>query len=54
MASRRGGRPPGGLYGAPDPTRGALWYHADYADPPWTRSMTRTTQIGRHIYYVQG
>lgn len=42
------------FYGAPDPTRGALWYHADYADPPWTRSMTRTTQIGRHIYYVQG
>lgn len=42
------------LYGAPDPTRGALWYHADYADPPWTRSMTRTTQIGRHIYYIQG
>lgn len=42
------------LYDAPDPTQGALWYHADYADPPWTRSMTRTTQIGRHIYYVQG
>lgn len=42
------------FYGAPDPTRGALWYHADYADPSWTRSMTRTTQIGRHIYYVQG
>lgn len=21
------------LYGAPDPTHGALWYHADYVDP---------------------
>lgn len=41
------------LFGGPrDPTRGALFYHADYVSPLWSRSMTKTTRIGRHIYYV--
>lgn len=40
--------------GIPDPTHGALWYHADYVKPSWVRSMTRTRKIGRHLYYVSG
>ncbi len=40
------------LFSGPrDPTRGALFYHADYVNPPWSRRMTQATQIGRHIYY---
>jgi N-acetylmuramoyl-L-alanine amidase len=40
------------LFGGPrDPTYGALFYHADYVNPVWSRRMTQTTQIGRHIYY---
>jgi spore germination cell wall hydrolase CwlJ-like protein len=40
------------LFGGPrDPTHGALFYHADYVNPTWSRYMTQTTQIGRHIYY---
>lgn len=35
----------------PDPTDGALWYHADYVSPGWAKAMARVTQIGRHIYY---
>lgn len=35
----------------PDPTNGALWYHADYVSPGWSKAMARVTQIGRHIYY---
>ena len=34
-----------------DPTRGALWYHADYVKPRWARSLRRTVRIGRHLYY---
>ncbi len=36
---------------APDPTNGALYYHADYVSPSWSRSFQRTTQIGRHLFY---
>lgn len=39
------------FHGFTDPTRGALWYHADYVSPRWARFMQRTTQIGRHLYY---
>ena len=28
-------------------------YHADYADPSWSKSLNRLTQIGRHIFYSQ-
>jgi spore germination cell wall hydrolase CwlJ-like protein len=39
------------LSGLPDPTRGALWYHADYVRPWWAREMRQATRIGRHIFY---
>ena len=35
----------------PDPTGGALWYHADYVAPTWAQAFNRTSQIGRHIFY---
>lgn len=35
----------------PDPTRGALWYHADYVSPPWAGTMSQPMQIGRHLFY---
>lgn len=34
-----------------DPTNGALFYHADYVRPNW-RGVVKTTQIGRHIFYI--
>jgi spore germination cell wall hydrolase CwlJ-like protein len=36
-----------------DPTRGALWYHADYVRPAWSRAKQPVAKIGRHIYYRQ-
>jgi N-acetylmuramoyl-L-alanine amidase len=35
----------------PDPTEGALWYHADYVSPGWAKAMARSTRIGRHLFY---
>ena len=32
---------------------GATNYHADYVNPNWSKSLTRLTQIGRHIFYSQ-
>ena len=32
----------------------ATHYHADYADPAWSRSLTRLAKIGHHIFYTQG
>lgn len=32
-------------------TRGATHYHAKYVNPLWAKTLTRTTQIGRHIFY---
>ena len=32
-----------------DPSRGALFYHADYVDPKW-KNMIKTAYIGRHIW----
>jgi len=32
-------------------TNGADHYHADYCMPYWTKSMTITVKIGRHIFY---
>ncbi|TVR98030.1 MAG: cell wall hydrolase [Rhodospirillales bacterium] len=40
--------------GPKDPTHGALWYHADYVSPNWAQVKTRSTRIGRHLYYVSG
>lgn len=33
-----------------DPTKGALFYHADYVKPGW-KNMEHLTTIGRHIFY---
>lgn len=32
-------------------TNGADHYHADYVDPYWASSMTKTVKIGKHIFY---
>lgn len=32
-------------------TKGADHYHADYVNPYWTKSLTKTIVIGRHIFY---
>jgi hypothetical protein len=32
-----------------DPSKGALYYHADYVNPRW--KLDKTTTIGRHIFY---
>ncbi len=34
-----------------DPTRGALWYHADYVQPAWRRMYVLGPRIGRHLFY---
>jgi len=33
-----------------DPSKGALFYHADYVNPGWP-NMKKTAVIGRHIFY---
>ena len=38
---------------ADDPSKGAMWYHADYVNPKWSNTLKRTTKIGRHIFYKQ-
>ena len=32
-------------------TGGADHYHATYVKPYWAKSLTKTVQIGRHIFY---
>ena len=34
-----------------DPSRGALWYHADYVNPYWASAKRPVATIGRHIFY---
>jgi spore germination cell wall hydrolase CwlJ-like protein len=34
-----------------DITDGADHFHADFVKPAWSRQMTATAQIGRHIFY---
>jgi spore germination cell wall hydrolase CwlJ-like protein len=34
-----------------DPTRGALWYHADHVNPGWDMDVIRQGKIGRHVFY---
>jgi len=36
---------------ATDPTKGALYYHANYVQPRWSRKFERTAQIGAHLFY---
>jgi N-acetylmuramoyl-L-alanine amidase len=35
----------------PDPTGGAMFYHAASTRAPWSPSRVRTARIGRHVYY---
>jgi hypothetical protein len=39
--------------GIKDPTGGALWYHADYVDPPWRVKLVEGPKIGRHVFYLE-
>ena len=39
--------------GHDDPSRGALWYHADHVRPDWSRQMAVIARIGRHLFYRQ-
>ena len=34
-----------------DNTGGALFYHADYVNPWWAQHKSKTTKIGRHVFY---
>ena len=34
-----------------DVTDNALFFHADYVSPYWSKKMKKTTKIGRHIFY---
>lgn len=36
-----------------DPTKGALWYHADSVTPYWSKVFKPYKKIGRHIFYVK-
>jgi N-acetylmuramoyl-L-alanine amidase len=35
----------------PDPTNGAIMFHADYVSPRWRHSYEVVDQIGSHIFY---
>jgi spore germination cell wall hydrolase CwlJ-like protein len=35
----------------PDPTKGALFYHARFVKPRWSRKLEKTAMIGGHIFY---
>lgn len=35
----------------PDPTGGALYFHATHVRPRWSHSFVKMGQIGRHIFY---
>ena len=39
------------LAGAPDPTRGALFFHAASAKPGWFSSRERVGRIGGNVFY---
>ncbi len=36
---------------SPDPTDGALWYHADSVSPSWGKAFNRGPKIGQHVFY---
>ena len=41
------------VYGSqPDPTRGAIMYHADYVKPYWKSHYQKVKKIGTHIFYA--
>ena len=35
----------------PDITEGATHYHAKYVNPYWSKSFTKTVEIGSHVFY---
>jgi spore germination cell wall hydrolase CwlJ-like protein len=35
-----------------DPTNGAVYYHANYVNPKWTKYMDLSKVIGRHLFYT--
>lgn len=40
--------------GGQDPTRGAMWYHADWVrDPGFGPRVSPVARIGRHIFYAR-
>ena len=34
-----------------DPSKGATHFHASYVRPTWSKKLTLTTKIGRHLFY---
>ena len=36
-----------------DTTEGALWYHATYVTPYWSKILLRGERIGQHIFYLE-
>ena len=34
-----------------DITDGALFYHANYVSPSWSKTKQKTTEIGVHVFY---
>lgn len=39
------------LHSIEDITRGAVFYHATYVNPHWSKHMERVVKIGDHIFY---
>jgi N-acetylmuramoyl-L-alanine amidase len=37
----------------PDPTQGALFFHAAHVRPYWASKFRRTARIGSHVYYAR-
>ena len=37
----------------PDPTDGALYFHASWARPSWSRTKVKVGRIGGHVFYRQ-
>jgi N-acetylmuramoyl-L-alanine amidase len=35
-----------------DPTYGAVFYHANYVNPDWSKYMDLSKVIGRHLFYT--
>lgn len=35
-----------------DPTGGALFYHAEYVRPAWSKRLALTARIGLHLFYT--
>ena len=40
-----------GAFTIADITEGATHYHADYVEPAWAKTKTKTIEIEDHIFY---